>query len=339
MPIGVVAAIVPWNFPLPMAAWKTAPALATGNSVILKPASLTPLTALALGALAAEAGLPAGVLQVVAGRGSAIGDHLVRQPAVRKIAFTGETATGARILSLAAADIKHVSLELGGKSPNVIFADADLELAAARAPLAVFGNTGQDCCARSRILVEATIYEAFVERLVAATEALVLGPPANETTQLGPLVSAAQRERTEEYLDLARAEGGRVRCGGTRPDGPGWYLRPAVIDGLPSQSRVCQEEIFGPVACVLPFSTEGEAVALANDVPYGLSGSLWTRDVSRALRVARRLECGVLSVNTNSSVHLEAPFGGMKQSGLGRDLGLAAMELYTEVRNVYVAVD
>ncbi|MBI2301692.1 MAG: aldehyde dehydrogenase [Armatimonadetes bacterium] len=337
VPIGVVAAIVPWNFPCPMAAWKCAPALATGNSVILKPASLTPLTALALGPLAEEAGLPAGVLQILAGRGSAIGDYLVQHPLVRKIAFTGETATGARILSLAAADIKRVSLELGGKSPNVIFADADVETAAARAPLAVFGNTGQDCCARSRVIVEASVYDRFLDAFVAATEALVLGEPLDEATQVGPLVSAGQRATSEDYLALARSECGRVVCGGERLRRKGWFLTPAIVDGLPSDSRVAQEEIFGPVACVLPFGTEDEAVALANGVRYGLSGSLWTRDLDRALRLSRRLECGVLSVNTNSSVHLEAPFGGLKQSGMGRDLGMEALRLYTEVRNIYVA--
>lgn len=338
VPLGVVAAIVPWNFPLAMAAWKVAPALATGNCVILKPASLTPLTALALGELAAAAGLPPGVLQVLPGRGAIIGEQLVSHPLVRKVAFTGETATGAHILALAARDIKRVSLELGGKSPNLVFADADLERAAATAPLAVFANAGQDCCARSRVLVESSVYRRFVEAFVAATERLVVGDPADERTQVGPLVSAAQRARVEDYLGLARAEGGRVLCGGERIGERGYYLAPTIIDGLPSRSRVCQEEIFGPVASVIPFADEREAIALANDVDYGLSGSLWTSDLDRALRVARRLETGVLSVNCHSSVHLEAPFGGLKRSGLGRDLGMEALRSYTELRNVYVAV-
>lgn len=338
VPVGVVAAIVPWNFPFLMACWKVAPALATGNAVLLKPASLTPLTALALGRLAMQAGVPAGILQVVPGRGSEIGDHLVRHPRVRKIAFTGETTTGAHILKLAADDIKRVSLELGGKSPNLVFADADVGGAAAAAPMAVFGNTGQDCCARSRVLVEASVYETFLEAFVEATRSLVVGDPLDETTQVGPMVSSAQRERVGQYIVLARQEGGRIVCGGDRPDRPGFYLSPTIVDGLASSSRVCQEEIFGPVACVIPFQNEREAIALANDTPYGLSGSVWTRDLDRALRVARRVESGVLSVNTNSSVHLEAPFGGFKRSGFGRDLGTEAMRLYTEVKNIYVAV-
>ena len=338
VPIGVVVAIVPWNFPFPMACWKVAPALATGNAVILKPASLTPLTALALGGLAMEAGVPAGVLQVVAGRGSEIGDTLVAHPLVGKITFTGETATGAHILQVAAPDIKRVSLELGGKSPNIIFADADVEAAAAAAPMAVFGNTGQDCCARSRVLVEEPIYDSFMEAFVEATRGLVVGDPLDESTQVGPMISAGQRERVEQYIALARDEGGRLLCGGERPFETGYYLAPAIIDGLPSSSRVCQEEIFGPVACVIPFHDEAEAVALANDTEYGLSGSVWTRDLTRALRVARAVESGVLSVNTNSSVHLEAPFGGFKHSGFGRDLGMEAMCLYTELKNIFVSV-
>jgi betaine-aldehyde dehydrogenase len=282
--------------------------------------------------------LPAGVLQVVAGRGRAIGDHLVRHPLVRKIAFTGETATGARILKLAADDIKRVSLELGGKSPSLIFADADLEQAAAAAPLAVFGNTGQDCCARSRILVERSIYAPFVEALVAATRALVVGPPLDEATQVGPMVSAEQRETVERYIALARSEGGRIVLGGERPRSPGYYLAPTIVDGLPSRSRICQEEIFGPVVSLLPFDGEAEAVALANDTVYGLAGSIWTRDLGRALRVAREVESGVLSVNCNTSVYQEIPFGGFKQSGFGRDLGMEAMRLYTELKNVFVHV-
>ncbi|MBX7166922.1 MAG: aldehyde dehydrogenase family protein [Pirellulales bacterium] len=339
VPIGVVAAIVPWNFPFCMACWKCAPALATGNAVILKPASLTPLTALALGQLAEQAGIPAGIFQVIAGRGSLVGDYLVSHPGVRKIAFTGETTTGARILKLAADDIKRVSLELGGKSPNIVFADADWEAAAAAAPMAVFDNTGQDCCARSRVLIEASIYDRFVEALVSATRALVVGDPLDAQTQIGPMVSQAQRETVEGYLQLARQEGGRILCGGERPKSPGFYLTPAVVEGLPNESRTCQEEIFGPVACVLPFRNEREAIELANASIYGLSGSLWTRDLERALRVARAVETGVLSVNTNSSVYQEAPFGGFKRSGVGRDLGIEAMRLYTEVKNVFIRVN
>jgi len=338
VPVGVVAAIVPWNFPFCMACWKVAPALATGNSVVLKPASLTPLTALALGRLGTEAGLPPGVLQVIAGRGSEVGDYLVAHPLVRKIAFTGETTTGARIMKLAADDIKRVSLELGGKSPNIVFADADLDVAATAGPMAVFGNTGQDCCARSRVLVEQKVFDRFVEAFVARTRELVVGDPLDETTEIGPMVSAAQRERVEEYIALAQQEGGRIVCGGDRPREPGFYLAPTIVVGLNNAARTCQEEIFGPVVCLIPFRDEREAIELANDTVYGLSGSLWTRDVERALRVARAVDCGVLSVNTNSSVYQEAPFGGFKRSGFGRDLGTEALRLYTEVKNVFIRV-
>lgn len=338
VPIGVVAAIVPWNFPFLMACWKVAPALATGNAVLLKPASLTPLTALALGQLAMEAGVPNGILQVVPGRGGEIGDYLVSHSLVNKITLTGETSTGARIVKLAADDIKRVSLELGGKNPNIIFADADVEAAAKAAPMAVFANTGQDCCARSRILVEKSAYNKFLEAFVEATEAIVVGDPLDESTQIGPMVSAKQREGVEEYIEIARRESGRILCGGNRPKEPGYYLAPTVIDGLGSSARVCQEEIFGPVACVIPFKNEQEAVELANDTQYGLSGSLWTKDLERALRMARAVRCGVMSVNTNSSVYVEAPFGGFKRSGFGRDLGMDAMRLYTEVKNVFISV-
>ena len=338
VPVGVVAAIVPWNFPFLMACWKVAPALVTGNAVVLKPASLTPMTALELGRLALEAGVPAGILQVLAGPGSEIGDYLVSHPRVRKIAFTGETTTGARIMKLAADDLKRVSLELGGKSPNIIFADADIDAAAAAAPMSVFANTGQDCCARSRVLVEASAYERFVEGFVAATRALVVGDPLDEKSQIGPMISKGQRERVEAYIDEARHDGARVLIGGDRPRQPGWYLAPTILDGLESHARACQEEIFGPVACVIPFRDEAEAIRLANDTVYGLAGSLWTRDLERGLRVARAVETGVLSVNTNSSVYQEAPFGGFKRSGFGRDLGLDAMRLYTETKNVFIRV-
>jgi betaine-aldehyde dehydrogenase len=306
--------------------------------VVLKPASLTPLTALALGKIAHEAGIPAGVFSVIAGRGDQIGDHLVSHAQVRKIAFTGETVTGARILRLAADDIKRVSLELGGKSPNVIFADADIEAAAAAAPAAVFGNTGQDCCARSRLFVERPAYSKFLEAFVEATKKQIIGDPLNAKTQIGPLVSAKQRARTEQYVEYAKEDGGRIVYGGTRPTEKGYYLTPAIVDGLANSSRVCREEIFGPLACVIPFEGEAEAIALANDTIYGLSGSLWTRDVERALRVGRALECGVLSVNTNSSVFQEAPFGGFKQSGVGRDLGVEAFRQYAELKNIFVRV-
>ena len=338
VPVGVVAAIVPWNFPFLMACWKVAPALATGNAVLLKPASLTPLTALALGQLAMEAGVPEGILQVVPGRGSEIGDYLVSHQLVHKITLTGETGTGAHIVKLAADDIKRVSLELGGKSPNIIFADADVNGAAKAAPMAVFANTGQDCCARSRVLVEKSAYGEFLDAFVEATEAIQIGDPLGESTQVGPMVSAKQRENVEAYIDVARREGGRILCGGHRPQEPGYYLAPTVVDGLDSSARVCQEEIFGPVACVIPFETEQEAIDLANDTTYGLSGSLWTTNLERALRVSRAVRTGVLSVNTNSSVYVEAPFGGFKRSGFGRDLGMEAMQLYTEVKNVFISV-
>ncbi len=338
VPVGVVAAIVPWNFPFLMACWKVAPALATGNAVLLKPASLTPLTALGLGQLAMEAGVPEGILQVVPGRGGEIGDYLVSHRLVNKITLTGETGTGAHIVKLAADDIKRVSLELGGKNPNIIFADADVDAAARAAPMAVFANTGQDCCARSRVLVEKSAYKKFLDTFVEATEAIVVGNPLDDSTQIGPMVSAKQRESVEEYIEVARQEGGRILCGGNRPKEPGYYLAPTVIDGLSSSARVCQEEIFGPVACVIPFENEQEAIDLANDTKYGLSGSLWTKDLERALRVAREVRTGVMSVNTNSSVYVEAPFGGFKRSGFGRDLGTEAMQLYTEIKNVFIAV-
>lgn len=336
-PMGVVAAIVPWNFPFPIACWKAAPALAAGNCVILKPASLSPLTAMLLGKLAFEAGLPAGVLQVLPGSGQAIGDALVTHPLIRKISFTGSTAIGSRIMGLAARDIKRVSLELGGKSPNIVFADADWERAATTSPMSVFANTGQDCCARSRMFVERPIFDCFVEMFVAATRKLVVGDPAKPETQIGPLVSAGQREVVETYLAGAKALGRTFAAGGARPAQPGYYLEPAVLVGVETGDACWQEEIFGPVVCVRPFDDEAAMVREVNASPYGLSGSLWTNDLRRALRVARQIESGVLSVNSHSSVHVEAPFGGFKHSGLGRDLGMSAMEGYTELKNVYVS--
>jgi betaine-aldehyde dehydrogenase len=336
-PLGVVAAIVPWNFPFPIACWKAAPALAAGNCVVLKPASLSPLTALLLGQLAHAAGLAPGVLQVLSGPGSVLGDALVTHPQVRKISFTGSTVVGSRIMELAARDLKRVSLELGGKSPNIVFADGDWRKAATTSPMSVFANTGQDCCARSRVFVERQIFEPFVEQFVNATTKLVLGDPAKPETQIGPLVSAGQRATVEEFLADARRCGSQFACGGDRGPARGYYLRPTVLLQAGKEERCWREEIFGPVVCISPFDDEAQMLREVNASPYGLSGSLWTNDLSRALRVARRVESGVLSINSHSSVHVEAPFGGMKQSGIGRDLGMAAMEGYTEVKNIYVA--
>jgi betaine-aldehyde dehydrogenase len=305
--------------------------------VVLKPARQSPLTALRLGELAVQAGLPAGALQVLAGSGEEMGDALVKHPLIRKISFTGSTAVGSHIMQLAARDIKRVSLELGGKSPNIIFADADLEKAAATSPMSVFANTGQDCCARSRVLVERPVYEKFVELFVQATRKIEVGDPAKAETQIGPLVSAQQREIVETFLPTAKTPHLKILCGGDRPARKGYYLNPAVVVGCETSDRVWLEEIFGPVACIRPFDREEEMLAEVNASPYGLSGSLWTNDLRRALRVSRRVESGVLSVNCHSSLHVEAPFGGFKQSGLGRDLGLTAMEGYTELKNIYIA--
>jgi len=334
-PLGVVGLIVPWNFPMVIATWKLAPALACGNTVILKPASLTPLTALRLGELGLEAGLSPGVLNVVPGTGASIGAALAAHSDVAKIGFTGETATGRAIMAAASATIKRIGLELGGKSPNIIFADVDVQQAASEAAASVFANAGQDCCARARVIVERRIAAQFVEAMVAATQALVVGDPLAETTQMGPLISAGQRERTESYIGIGKAEGAHLACGGERLPGPGYFLGPAVLTGARPRMRVVDEEIFGPVVVVMTFETEDEAVAIANDTIYGLSGSLWTNDLKRGLRVACAVRTGVLSVNSSSSVHLQAPFGGYKQSGLGRELGMQAMDHYTEVKNIY----
>ncbi|MBI4663891.1 MAG: aldehyde dehydrogenase [Verrucomicrobia bacterium] len=336
-PMGVVACIVPWNFPFPIGCWKAAPALASGNCVVLKPASLSPLTALKLGELAHAAGLPPGVLQVLAGKGAAIGDALITHPFIRKISFTGSTEIGKHIMELAARDLKRLSLELGGKSPNIVFADADWERAAETSPMSVFANTGQDCCARSRLFVEREIYQPFVERFVAATQKLRVGDPALPETQLGPLVSSGQRATVEDYLADARCRGSTFACGGGRLHAKGCYLEPTVLLNVNKTDRCWQEEIFGPVVCVTPFDDEAQMIREVNASPYGLSGSLWTNDLRRAIRVAKAVESGVLSVNCHNSVHTEAPFGGYKQSGIGRDLGMAAMEGYTELKNVYVA--
>ncbi len=339
-PIGVVGLIVPWNFPLMIASWKVAPALAVGNTAVLKPASATPLTALALGTLAQDAGLPPGVLNVITGPGAVVGMALVRHPDVGKIAFTGETVTGIALMKAAADNMTRISLELGGKSPNVIFADADLARAIPAAAAAVFANAGQDCCARSRVFIEQSIYDRAVAALVEEAKKLRTGDPLQEETQIGSLISHPHRDRVRGYIELGAQEGAQVLCGGRAPDDPalrgGAYLLPTVLGGVANAMRVAQEEIFGPVACAIPFTDEAEVVRMVNDSPYGLSGSIWTRDISRALRMARAIKSGVISVNSSHSVHQEAPFGGMKMSGFGRELGMHALEQYTELKNVFI---
>jgi acyl-CoA reductase-like NAD-dependent aldehyde dehydrogenase len=334
-PLGVVGLIVPWNFPLLIASWKVAPALAAGNTVVLKPAELTPLTALELERIGLDAGLPEGVLNVVAGPGSVCGQRLVEHSDVAKIAFTGSTEVGRGIAAGAAGTIKRVTLELGGKSANVVFADADLERAAAAAPLAVFGNAGQDCCARSRILVERSVLDPFMAALEDAVEALWVGDPLEEETQMGPLISAGQREQVAGYVNGDAP----VAIRGSAPEGPGYWFPPTVLCPVRNDDRAAVEEIFGPVAAVIPFRDEEEAVRLANDTIYGLSGSVWTRNGAKALRVARAIETGVVSVNSNTSVRVSTPFGGFKQSGVGRELGPDALDAYTEVKNVFYATE
>ncbi|MGA2928308.1 MAG: aldehyde dehydrogenase family protein [Solirubrobacteraceae bacterium] len=332
-PLGVVGLIVPWNFPLTIASWKLAPALAAGNTVVLKPAELTPLTALRFAEIAAAAGIPDGVVNVVAGPGSVCGARLVSHPDVAKVAFTGSTEVGRSIAAGAAATIKRVTLELGGKSPNIVFADADLEAAAAAAPMAVFANAGQDCCARSRILVQAPVLDRFMSLLQHAIGALRVGDPLDEATQIGPLISAQQRTQVASFLDGSAP----VAIRGSAPAGRGYWFAPTVLCPVDPGGRAAREEIFGPVAVVIPFADEAEAVALANDTIYGLSGSIWTRDGARALRVARALQTGVLSINSNTSVRVSTPFGGFKQSGYGRELGPHALDAYTEVKSIYYA--
>jgi betaine-aldehyde dehydrogenase len=339
-PIGVVGLIVPWNFPLLMASWKVAPALAAGNCAILKPASYSPLTAIRLGELALEAGMPPGVLNIVTGPGGSAGAALAAHPGVGKIAFTGETTTGQEIMRLAAGNIKKISLELGGKSPNIVFADADLEKFARESPYSVFDNTGQDCCARSRIFVERSVHERVVELFAAATRAIKVGDPSDEATEVGTMVSRKQLDRVKDYIEIGLGEGATLVVGGTAPDDPaladGAYLLPTVFDGVDNDMRIAREEIFGPVVSVIPFDTEEDALRMANATPYGLSGSIWSRDIGKALRAAKSLQAGVISVNSNSSVHTEAPFGGYKQSGIGRELGMGALDLYTETKNVFI---
>jgi acyl-CoA reductase-like NAD-dependent aldehyde dehydrogenase len=334
-PLGVVGLITPWNFPLAIASWKLGPALAAGNTVVLKPAELTPLTAVELERIGLDAGLPEGVLNVVVGPGRTVGERIVEHPDVAKVAFTGSTAVGRRIQAQAAATIKRVTLELGGKSANVIFADADLERAAQAAPSAVFGNAGQDCCARSRILVEASALDRFMDALEEAVEAVKVGDPLDDETEMGPLISADQRDTVSSYV----GDDAPVAIRGSAPTGKGFWFAPTVLAPVSNDDRAAREEIFGPVACVIPFRDEREAIRLANDTIYGLSGSVWTRDGAKAFRVARAMETGVLSINSNTSVRVSTPFGGFKQSGFGRELGPHALEHYTEVKNVYYATE
>ncbi|GAB2712882.1 aldehyde dehydrogenase family protein [Arthrobacter bambusae] len=332
-PLGVVGIIVPWNFPMPIAAWGFAPALAAGNTVVLKPAELTPLTAMRLGELAREAGLPDGVLTIIPGKGSVVGARFVTHPAVRKVVFTGSTGVGKQIMAGCADQVKRVTLELGGKSANIVFADADLPAAAAAAPGGAFDNAGQDCCARSRILVEKSAYDAFLELLEPAVRAVKVGDPADESTVMGPLISARQRETVAGFVP----SGSPIAFQGEVPEGPGFWFPPTVLAPDSFDDPAVREEIFGPVVVVVPFNDEADAVRIANDTEYGLSGSIWTQDIGRALRVARGVDAGNLSVNSHSSVRYSTPFGGFKQSGLGRELGPDALDSFSEVKNVFIA--
>lgn len=332
-PVGVVGVIVPWNFPMPIAGWGFAPALAAGNAVLLKPAELTPLTALRLGELAAHAGIPDGVLQVVPGEGPVVGERFVTHPGVRKVVFTGSSTVGRRVMAGCSEHVKRVTLELGGKSANIVFADSDLEKAAATAPMGVFDNAGQDCCARSRILVQREVHDRFMELLEPAVHGVVVGDPADEKTDMGPLVSAKHRERVAGFVP----DGAPVAIRGTAPEGPGFWYPPTVLAPVALDDPAFTDEIFGPVVTVVPFDDEAEAVRIANGTEYGLSGSIWTRDTGRALRVSRAVEAGNLSVNSHASVRYSTPFGGFKGSGLGRELGPDAVDAFTETKNVFIA--
>jgi betaine-aldehyde dehydrogenase len=329
-PLGVVGLIVPWNFPLNIASWKLGPALACGNTVVLKPAELTPLSALRLGELVLDAGIPEGVVNVLAGKGSVVGQRLIEHPGVAKIGFTGSTEVGRLVMEGAAATIKRVTLELGGKSANMIFDDADLELAASSAPYAVFDNAGQDCCARSRILVQRSAYDRFLDLLVDATRGMRVGEPGDEATEMGPLISAEHREKVASFVES------EPMFQGESPSGPGYWF-PCTLVEASNDDRVAREEVFGPVAAVIPFEDEADGIRIANDTPFGLSGSIWTRDGARALRISRALEAGVISVNANTSVRVQTPFGGFKQSGFGRELGMHALDGYSEVKSVFIS--
>ena len=343
VPIGPAGLITPWNFPLQIATWKLAPALACGNPFVLKPAGYTPLTALMLGRLLVEAGVPEDCVSVLPGPGSTVGNALVADPRAQKISFTGSTEVGASILKASADNIARVSLELGGKSASIVFADADLEACAAASVGAAFDNAGQDCCARSRILVERPAYEDFLSLFQKHVESVRLGPPLDESTDMGPLISERQRETVRGYIDVGKEEGARVLVGGGIPEEPdlrgGWYLAPTILADVDNRWRVAREEIFGPVVAVFPFDSEDDAVRMANDSDYGLSGSLWTSNLGRALRVSKAVRTGVMSVNSSHSVHQEAPFGGFKKSGIGRELGMHSMKLYTEVKNIYFSTE
>jgi acyl-CoA reductase-like NAD-dependent aldehyde dehydrogenase len=332
-PLGVVGLIVPWNFPMPILSWGMAPALAAGNAVIAKPAEMTPLTAIRIGELALEAGLPEGVLQVLPGKGSVVGQRLVDHPAVRKIVFTGSTEVGRQIMAGCAKHVKRLTLELGGKSANIVFADSDLEQAAATAPSAVFDNAGQDCCARSRILVQRSVLDRFMELLEPAVKGVQVGDPALAQTEMGPLISAGHRASVARYVPVDAP----VAFRGSAPDGPGYWFPPTVLAPIGLDAPAYTDEVFGPVVTVTPFEDEAEAIQLANDTPFGLSGSIWTGNVGRAIRVSRAVETGNLSVNSHSSVRYWTPFGGFKQSGLGRELGPDALDAFTETKNVFIS--
>ncbi len=334
-PVGVVGVIVPWNFPMPIAGWGFAPALAAGCPVVLKPAELTPLTAIRLGELALEAGIPEGVFTVLPGKGSIVGQRFVTDPLVRKVVFTGSTSVGSAVMAGCAEHVKRVTLELGGKSANIVFADSDLEKAAATAPYGVFDNAGQDCCARSRILVQRSAYDRFMELLEPAVKGVRVEDPALETSEMGPLISAGQRESVAAYVP----DGAPVAFRGSCPDGPGYWYPPTVLAPVSETDRTYREEIFGPVVVVVPFEDEADAIRMANDSEFGLSGSIWSRDIGRALRVARAVESGNLSVNSHSSVRYWTPFGGFKKSGLGRELGPDALDAFTETKNVFISTD